>query len=163
LAAPSLQEQIPHNHCFGCGPDNESGLRLRSYWSGQGPSIARFQPAPEHCAGPRHFVNGGIIGTLIDCHCICTATAAAYFRRHLPIGTPPLQHFATGSMNVDYLRPARIDAVLVLSAEIVQETERGFVLSCTLSAADKLCASATVTAVQVSDAWMNSKNKKPDA
>lgn len=161
MAAQSLQEQIPHNHCFGCGPDNESGLRLRSYWSGQGASIARFVPAPQHCAGPRHFVNGGIIGTLIDCHCICTATAAAYYRLGLPIGTPPLRYFATATMTVNYLRPAGIDTELVLRAEIVQETDRGFVVSCTLDAAEKLCASATVTAVQVPDTWMTpNKNKK---
>jgi acyl-coenzyme A thioesterase PaaI-like protein len=158
LAAKSLQEQIPHNHCFGCGPENETGLHLRSYWSGQGASIARFAPAPQHCAGPRHFVNGGIIGTLIDCHCICTATAAAYYDRGLAIGTPPYRYFATASMTLNYLRPAGIDTELVLSAEIMQQTDRGFVLSCTLNAADKLCVTASVTAVQVSESWMTASN-----
>lgn len=66
-------------------------------------------------------------------------------------------------MTVDFLRPAGIDTELVIHAEIMQETERGFVLSCTLSAADKLCATATVTAVRVSDAWMLPKNKKQDS
>jgi len=63
-------------------------------------------------------------------------------------------------MTVNFLRPAGIDTELVLRAEIMQETDRGFVVSCTLDAADKLCASATVTAVQVPDTWMTSNNHK---
>jgi acyl-CoA thioesterase FadM len=103
-------------------------------------------------------VNGGIIGTLIDCHCICTATAAAYYHQGLEIGTPPYRYFATASMTLNYLRPARIDAELVLSAEIMEETDSGYVLSCTLNSADKLCVTATVSAARVPESWMTTGN-----
>ena len=104
MAERSLQAQISHNHCYGCGPLNERGLTLESYGSGVGPSRACFVPEPHHCAGPKHFVNGGILTTLIDCHCICTATAAAYLSERRAIGTEPYLCFATSKLAVELLR-----------------------------------------------------------
>ncbi len=73
----ALQDAIPHNHCWGCGTLNPRGLRIKSYAEGDG-TVCRFQPSPEHMAGPTHVVNGGIIAAVIDCHCVCTAIADAY-------------------------------------------------------------------------------------
>jgi uncharacterized protein (TIGR00369 family) len=61
--------------CFGCGPANLDGLRIRSYEAGDGTVVATWQPRPEHEAF-EGFVNGGIIGALIDCHSNWTAIAA---------------------------------------------------------------------------------------
>jgi acyl-coenzyme A thioesterase PaaI-like protein len=73
---PSLQERFaPTGACFGCGPRNEAGLRIRSFEAGDGTVIADWQPRPEHEAFDG-YVNGGIIGTLIDCHSNWTAIAA---------------------------------------------------------------------------------------
>ena len=152
--AASLQEQIPHNYCFGCGPLNEHGLALRSYWSGSGRSTAVFVPRSHHCAGPRHFVNGGILGTLIDCHCVCTATAAAYYDEGRAIGSEPYHFFATTKLEVAYVRPTPIEAELALEAEIVETVPRGYRLSCTLRARDKIRVTGLVDAVRVSAAWM---------
>ena len=74
---PSLQELIPRNHCWGCGPDNEQGLQLKSYWDGDG-AVSIWQPRPPFFAGPTHILNGGVVASLIDCHSVCTAIAAAY-------------------------------------------------------------------------------------
>ncbi|MEE8543759.1 MAG: PaaI family thioesterase [Gammaproteobacteria bacterium] len=150
----SLQEQIPHNHCFGCGPFNEGGLNLKSYWSGSGPSIARFRPQPQHCSAPPHFVNGGIIATLLDCHSICTAMAAAYHREARAIGSAPLCYYATASLVVRYRRPAPMETELELEAEILDATDKGCLLQCSLSADGKLCADAEVQAVPVPLSWM---------
>ena len=68
-----FQNLIHGNHCFGCGPENDLGLRIKSYWDGKNQSICRFIPEKHHCAGPAEYLNGGIISTIIDCHCICTA------------------------------------------------------------------------------------------
>ena len=43
-------------------------------------AVSTFTPQPFHMAGPTNVLNGGIIGTVIDCHCICTAFADAYRR-----------------------------------------------------------------------------------
>ena len=50
--------------CFGCGPANPRGLRLKSY-VGDGCVTATFMPWPEHDNG-LGFLNGGIIATLLD-------------------------------------------------------------------------------------------------
>ncbi len=150
----SLQDQIPHNHCFGCGPENEAGLYLKSYWSGSGPSLARYTPTGRYCAGPTHFVNGGIIATLIDCHCVCTATAAAYFDAQRAMGSEPPLYFATLSLSVHYQRPVPMGVELELAAEIAGITEKGYSVSCELTADGKLRARAEVEAARVPKSWM---------
>lgn len=159
MAQKSLQEQIPHNHCFGCGPLNERGLTLRSYWSGTGRSTARFTPKSHHCAGPAHFVNGGIVSTLIDCHCVCTATAAAYLSEGRAIGSDPQYFFATTKLIVDFAKPTPIDTDLLLEAEIEETIPMGYRLRCALTAGGKIRATGTVEAVRVSAAWMTRREK----
>jgi acyl-coenzyme A thioesterase PaaI-like protein len=66
----SLQARYaPAGRCFGCGPANPSGLRIGSRPSSHDPAVlvARFEPHPEHEAFAG-VVNGGILGTLLDCH-----------------------------------------------------------------------------------------------
>ena len=77
MAESSFQDQIKENHCWGCGPANEHGLRIKSYWSGE-EAVCTWQPGEQHSAGPLEILNGGVIATLFDCHCVCTAIAAAY-------------------------------------------------------------------------------------
>jgi hypothetical protein len=59
----SLQEQwMPDGTCFGCGPANGHGLRLRSFPSDKdGGVIAEWRPEAHHNAYPG-FVCGGVIG-----------------------------------------------------------------------------------------------------
>ena len=68
----SLQEKYaPENACWGCGPANPDGLRIRSF-AKNGEVIAEWKPQPKYEAFPG-VLNGGIIGTLLDCHCNWTA------------------------------------------------------------------------------------------
>jgi acyl-coenzyme A thioesterase PaaI-like protein len=157
VPGPAIQDLIPHNHCFGCGPDNEHGLRLKSYWDGSGFSVARFVPQAHHCAGPAHFVNGGILATIVDCHCICTAMAAASYAAGRMPGAAPHDYFATASLDVVYKRPTPIDEPLELAAEIVRGGDRDYVLSCAITAAGKETVTATVAAVRVPDTWMHGR------
>ena len=69
----SLQETYaPQMACFGCGPANEKGLHIRSFPEGD-EVIATFEPQTYQEAFPG-MLSGGIIGTLLDCHCNWTAT-----------------------------------------------------------------------------------------
>ena len=62
----SLQERFaPQGRCFGCGPANELGLRIESREAGDGTVVADWQPRHEHEAFDG-YVNGGILGTLVD-------------------------------------------------------------------------------------------------
>ena len=57
----SLQElHAPLSRCFGCGPANEQGLRIRSIVVGD-KVIAEWMPQAHHEAFPG-VLNGGIVG-----------------------------------------------------------------------------------------------------
>lgn len=62
----AFQDLIPDNNCFGCGPKNEQGLRIKSRWTGEEVAECRFVPAPHHSAGPPHALNGGIIAAATE-------------------------------------------------------------------------------------------------
>jgi len=100
--------------CFGCGPKNVKGLRLRSFPAEDQTVRARFVPWPEHDNGIG-FLNGGIIATLLDCH-----SAAAVAVRSEQLGLPPngLLHYVTAGLNVRYLRPAPLREAVDLVARI---------------------------------------------
>lgn len=64
---PAEQDRhAPNAICFGCGPANPKGLRIKSRWEDDA-FVLRFTPREEHQAFPG-VLNGGIIGTLFDCH-----------------------------------------------------------------------------------------------
>src|SRR5256886_11619454 len=89
----SLQEKFaPNNSCWGCGPANAEGLRIRSFPK-NGEVIGEWKPEPKYEAFPG-VLNGGIIGTLLDCHCNLTAAYHLMKRAHddRPPCTVPAQY-----------------------------------------------------------------------
>ena len=68
------REYAPNSICFGCGPANKEGLRINSYRIDNGLEL-KYMPNEHHQAFPG-MVNGGIIGTLLDCHGNWTAAIA---------------------------------------------------------------------------------------
>ena len=82
-----FQEHMAGNVCFGCGSDNPDGLHLRSYWEGD-EGVCQWQPGTRH-QGWRGLVSGGIIATLVDCHCMGTAMAHAVRREGRALGSQP--------------------------------------------------------------------------
>ena len=152
----AFQDQIGGNYCFGCGPTNQHGLRIKSYWDGSDESTCTYQTHPYHTAGPRQFVNGGIIATLIDCHCVCTAIAYAYRAEGREIGSEPSIWCVTASLKVTYLQPTPIEAPVALRARVVEAGTKKTVLNCTLSSNGKECAHGEVVAVRVPPTWLES-------
>ena len=150
MSEPAFQDQIPDNHCYGCGPHNAHGLRIKSYWDGD-ESVSTFAPQPFHMAGPVNVVNGGIIATVIDCHCICTAFADAYRREGRAIGSDPQLWYATASMKVDYLKPTPLGTTLELRGRILEIKGRKVTVSVTLSAEGVVCAKGEEILIQIQD------------
>jgi acyl-coenzyme A thioesterase PaaI-like protein len=148
----AFQDDLDFNHCFGCGAGNEHGLQIKSYWDGD-ETVCTFTPRQEHMAGPRHILNGGIIGTVIDCHCVCSAIADACRRENREIGSDPMVWYVTGSLKVDYLRPTPIDRPVNLRARIAEATEKKSIVLCTLSSEGQDCARGELVAIRVTDAW----------
>ena len=71
----SVQEEFaPNSICFGCGPANTKGLKIRSFRTENG-LYMEFNPEEHHQAFPG-MVNGGILGALLDCHGNWTAAVA---------------------------------------------------------------------------------------
>ncbi len=76
----SVQERhAPNSICFGCGPANEEGLKIRSFPIENGLRMT-FETSDSHQAFPG-MINGGIIGTLLDCHGNWTAAMAIMAER----------------------------------------------------------------------------------
>ena len=67
----SLQETYaPKGRCFGCGPANDKGLRIRSFATDDTADahvVCDFTPELHHEAF-ENVLNGGIIGAVLDCH-----------------------------------------------------------------------------------------------
>jgi acyl-coenzyme A thioesterase PaaI-like protein len=115
---PSLQERYaPDSICFGCGPANRAGLHVRSVPHGD-ETVADWTPSPHHEAFPG-VLNGGIIGTLLDCH--GNWTAAHHLMRKSGADRPPTT--VTSEYSVRLLRPTPSDRALHLRARIVESSD----------------------------------------
>lgn len=115
----SLQERFaPQGLCFGCGPANELGLRVRSFEGESGSVVADWQARPEHEAFDG-FVNGGILGTLIDCHSNWTAIAAFLART----GASVAPSTVTAEYSVRFRRPTPSDRPLRLIGRALEVAE----------------------------------------
>lgn len=111
----SLQETYaPDSMCFGCGPKNEKGLRIRSFPEGDGTCVAHFRPEPHHLAFPG-ILSGGICGALLDCH--SNWTAAWHLMRLAGAGHPPCT--VTAEFAVKLKRPTPLDQLLTVRAHVV--------------------------------------------
>lgn len=118
---PSLQEIYAQaGRCFGCGPANPLGLHVASRPSDADPAVlvARWTPAPEYEAFAG-VINGGILGTLLDCHANWTATW--HLMRSRGADRPPT------TVTLDYAirmrRPTPSDRPIDLRAWVVESSE----------------------------------------
>lgn len=144
MNSQSLQERFsPASACFGCGPANALGLRLRSFLEGEA-VVAHWRPSPQHQAFPG-ALNGGIVGALLDCHSNWAATTA--LMRATGSATPPCT--VTADFHVTFLAPTPADKELELRAEAVEVKGHKAVVEATLSADGKVCATCRGTFVAV--------------
>jgi acyl-coenzyme A thioesterase PaaI-like protein len=131
----SLQEKYaPNNACWGCGPANPAGLHIRSY-AKNGEVVAEWKPDKKYEAFDG-VLNGGVIGTLLDCHC---NWAAAYrLMKRANDELPPCT--VTAEYTIKLLRPTPTDGPVFLSAKVVDLTDDRATVEGTLSAGGKVCA-----------------------
>ena len=91
--------------CYGCGRHNEHGHHVRTYWNGQ-EGTATFMPEAYHIGFPK-VIYGGLLASLIDCHAMGVATAAACEKEGLDRAELPQVMHVTANMNINYLRGVR--------------------------------------------------------
>ncbi len=141
----SLQDQYaPASRCFGCGPANEKGLRIKSRVEGD-EVVAEFTPDEHHEAFP-NMMNGGIIGALLDCH--SNWTAAHHLMKSHNLDKPPCT--VTADFHVKLRRPTPLKTVQ-LRARVVDATEDRCVIEATLEADNKVTATCRGTFVAVKE------------
>ncbi len=138
--ALSIQERFfPDLTCFGCGPANPRGLRLRSYPADVG-TIADFTPWPEHDNG-LGFLNGGIICTVLDCHSatpmLLEALRLGFISEEAPLP------YVTAGLDVRYLRPVPLREPSQLRAVVTTADAAAITVSVELRCDGKTRAAAT--------------------
>jgi acyl-coenzyme A thioesterase PaaI-like protein len=142
---PSLQERYaPDSICFGCGPANEGGLHIRSFPGDDGEVVAEWTPGPHHQAFPG-VLNGGIIGTLMDCH--CNWTAAYHLMQRLGRERPPTT--VTAEYHIHLHQPTPVDGPVRLRARVVESTDRRATVEGTLESGGQVTANCRATFVAV--------------
>ena len=142
----SIQETYaPQNRCFGCGPSNEKGLRIRSFEEGD-ELVCEWRPQPHHLAF-ENVLNGGICGALLDCHCNCTA--AMHLKKKNGLDHPP--YTVTADFHVQLKRPTPMDVPLHLRAHVVDSTDDRATVEATLEANGKITATCRGTFVAVKE------------
>ena len=148
----AIQDRMPDNHCYGCGPDNPQGMRIKSHWQGD-ECVCTYMPRPEQCAGPLHYLYGGTIASLIDCHCVGTAMSNYYHREGREVGEGDEIWCVTARLTVNYLAPTPIDREVTLRATIAETTEKKTILGCRVFSGDLQTAAGEVVAVRVPPDW----------
>jgi acyl-coenzyme A thioesterase PaaI-like protein len=148
----SLQETYAAKSiCFGCGPANSHGLKVRSIAPtgpeaerGEGEVKAEWKAQDFHEAFPG-MLNGGVIGSLLDCH--SNWTAAWHLMKKTGVDHPPCT--VTADYAIKLLRPTPSKETIYLSAKVVESKEDRATIEATLSAGGKVCATCRGTFVAV--------------
>ncbi|HKY50135.1 MAG TPA: PaaI family thioesterase [Candidatus Limnocylindria bacterium] len=140
----SLQDRYaPNGICFGCGPRNERGLRIKSHVRGDD-VVTRWRPEKLHEAY-EGVLSGGAIGTLMDCHSLWTA-AYHLMKRDGAASPPPM---VTAEYTIKMRRPTPTDGELEIVARLVGISEDRATVAAELHAGGKVCATSSGVFVAV--------------
>lgn len=144
MALPSLQDRFaPDSRCFGCGPANPAGLRIGSHEDGDD-LVANWTPTPDHEAF-EGVLNGGIIGTLLDCH--SNWTAAMHLMATRGVDRPP--SCVTADYAVRLLRPTPTNGPVSLRARVVDADKTRVTVEAEMAAGGQTTATCRGTFVAV--------------
>lgn len=147
----SLQEiHAPNNICFGCGAANQQGLQLRSHPQGDR-LVAHFRPQPHHQAYAG-MLNGGIIGTLLDCN--CAWMSAWHLMQKNGLDSPPC--VVTAEYTISMLLPTPATEELAVEAWVIRSGNRSVTAGGSITAGGQITATCEGVFVSVREghpAW----------
>lgn len=149
MAPVAIQDLYPEDfaHCYGCGRKNSEGHHLKSLVEGD-EVVAVFTPSPHHIAVPG-FVYGGLLASLVDCHAMATAAAAAELAAGRTIGEGPLARYVTAALRVEYLRPTPLGPQLHIRGKVTERTEKKAVVALSVSVEGNVTVRAEAVAVRI--------------
>lgn len=134
---PKIAIQVqyaPKSICYGCGPSNPQGLHVESFDDGD-KCVAHWKPQPHHHAFPG-TLNGGIIGSILDCH--CNWTAAWHLMKTSELPEPPCT--VTAEYTISLLRPTPDNETLLLTAWVTETKGDRVYVEAKLEAQGKITA-----------------------
>ncbi|DBB06145.1 TPA: hypothetical protein ACH3X3_009698 [Trebouxia sp. C0006] len=111
---PVQEAYTPSSICWGCGPQNTQGLKLRSFRVDGG--LEAHIQLPKAYQAFLGIMNGGAVGGLFDCHGNWTAAIALMDHSSLP--KPPLT--LTTQVLIRYKQPTPAETPLVLRSQVVK-------------------------------------------
>jgi len=159
----AIQDLYPEDfaHCFGCGRSNPHGHQLKSYVQGA-EVVAHFTPLPHHISVPG-FTYGGLLASLVDCHSMATASAAAEQAAGRNIGDGPAIRYVTASLKVEYLKPTPLGVELEIRSHVLERSEKKAIVAVTVSAAGVVTARGEVIAVRMPKSMeqLSSQTERP--
>lgn len=130
----------PDGICFGCGPQNSQGLKIKSYWHEDNVHVIATHTPDARYTGWPSLVYGGFIACLIDCHSNWTVMANHYRAEGREPNSLPRIDCVTGSLNIKYLKPTPMGVPLTLKARVEGNIERKTRVLCEVYAGDTLTA-----------------------
>jgi uncharacterized protein (TIGR00369 family) len=110
-------EPNPANPCFGCGGANSRGMRLVFEQDDENKLIRGHFRIPAEYQGSGGWVHGGIIALVLD-------EAMGKLNRFRQV------HAVTAELQVEYLRPIRVEQDLVVEAFEVEKVGRNLHHEC---------------------------------
>jgi hypothetical protein len=113
MAAALNEELLKGNTCFGCGPDNPDGLRIRVFRDPGSASrlVGTYRPRATQTGFPQ-IVHGGLQFTALDCMAAWTVLILRNPGKLMPL---------TKSATTRFVKPAVVGAELALSSEVIRE------------------------------------------
>lgn len=97
--------------CFGCGPENDLGLKLKVHRTGAN-TVESEYVVPEHLCGAPTVVHGGIQATILD-----EVMGKAV---HLAFDDGKARRIVTAEMSVRFRKPAPIGVPIVAEGELLR-------------------------------------------
>jgi len=144
MPTQALQDKYaPQSICFGCGPANKKGLRIKSRVEGER-VVADWKSEDHHDAFPG-VLNGGIVGALLDCH--SNWTACWHLMERDKLEAPPCT--VTAEYSISLRRPTPTAGPVRLEAWVAESSGERAVIEATLTAGGKVCATSRGTFVAV--------------
>src|SRR5213593_1701886 len=134
---PLQDRYAPNGTCFGCGPKNERGLRIKSHAREDGSVLATWRAEKFHEAYDG-ALSGGVIGTLMDCH--SNWTAAYHLMMRGGADAPPCT--VTAEYTIKLKRPTPTDGEIEIVARLVEISDDRATVEAELHAGGKACATS---------------------